>query len=86
MFEFTLACMGKANYVCLPDAGPEWRAAHEARCDMEELEENLRLIPWERLVKHNKKLAELLEFEAFMGSSGADVGCNFIKAQHGYPR
>lgn len=80
MFEFTLACMGKGNYVCPPDAGPAWREAYEAGCDMEELEANLRLTPWERLLKHDKKLNELLEFEAFMEKFRC--GWNFIQSQH----
>jgi len=66
MFEFTLACMGKSNYVCPPDAGPAWRDAFEAGCDMKELEANLRLTPWERIQKHDRKLNEWLEFEAFL--------------------
>jgi hypothetical protein len=84
MFEFTLACMGKGNYVCPPDAGPEWRAACEAGCDMEELEANLRLTPWERLLKHDRKLNGLLEFEAFMEK--VCRGWSFIKSQHVHPR
>jgi hypothetical protein len=82
MFEFTLACMGRGNYVCPPDAGPEWRAAFEAGCDMEELEANLRLTAEERLVKHDKKRNELLEFEAFMAA--IQRGWNFIRSQHGH--
>ena len=66
MFEFTLACMGKGRYVCPPDAGPAWRAAFEAGYDMHELEANLRLTPSERMLKHDRKLVEWLEFEAFM--------------------
>jgi hypothetical protein len=80
MFEFTLACLGKGNYICPPDAGPAWRAAHEAGCDMEELEANLQLTPEERLVKHDKKRTELLEFETFMGQ--LHYGRNFIHSQH----
>lgn len=84
MFEYTLACMGKGNYVCPPDAGPAWRAAYEAGCDMEELETNLRLTPWERMQKHGRKLNEWFEFEAFLEK--LEHGLIFIKSQHGNPR
>ena len=76
--------MGKGNYVCPPDAGPHWRAAYEAGCDMEELEANLRLTPEERMLKHDRKLNEWLEFKAFMEKLGR--GWNFIQSQHGYSR
>ena len=66
MFEFTLACLGKEEYVCPSDAGPAWRAAHEMGHNMFELERNLLLTQEDRLDKHNKKLAEWLEFEALM--------------------
>jgi hypothetical protein len=82
MFEFTPACRGKGNYVCPPDAGPGWRDAFEGGCDMEELEANLRPTPWERLLKHDKKLNELLEFEAFMEK--LRQGWNFVKLKHVY--
>jgi len=75
--------MGKGNYVCPPDAGPAWRAAFEAGCDMEELEANLRLTPEERLLKHDRKLNEWLEFEAFLGK--LERGLNFIKSYYGNP-
>jgi hypothetical protein len=66
MFEFTLISKGKGNYVCPPGAGPAWRAAFEVGRDMEKLEANLRLTPWERLLKHHKLLKERLQFETFM--------------------
>jgi hypothetical protein len=83
MFEFTLACASKGNYVCPPDAGPAWRAAYEAGCDMEQLEINLRLTPEERLLKHDKLLKDWFDFETFMGRIWS--GYNFIKS-HGYTR
>ena len=46
--------------------------------DMHELEENLRLSPWERLVKHDKKRNEWLQFEAFM--TDLQRGWNFIRS------
>ena len=81
MFEFTLACMGKGNYLCPPDAGPAWREAYEAGYDMEELEENLRLTLEDRLAKHARKLNEWLEFEAFMEK--LQRRWNFAQSQHG---
>jgi hypothetical protein len=66
MFEFTQTCIGSGKYVCPPDAGPAWRAAFEAGCDMEELEANLRLTPEERIAKHDKLLQERFEFDTFM--------------------
>ena len=73
--------MGRGNYVCLPDAGPAWRAAYEAGCDMEELEVTLQLTPEERMFKHDKKRNEFFEFEAFM--ENVRRGWNFIRSQHG---
>ena len=59
--------MGKGKYVCPPDAGPAWIAAYDSGYDMHELEVNLRLTPSERILKSKqRKLAEWLEFEAFM--------------------
>jgi len=85
MFEFTVACMGKGRYVCPPDAGPAWRAAYESGCDMPELEANLRLAPWKRMLKHDRKLSEWLEFESFMEHLTA--GWNFIHyTTHGNSR
>jgi len=80
MFEFTKTCIGSGNYVCPPDAGPAWRAACEAGCDMEHLEANLKLTPWERLLKHDKLRNEWLEFEAFMEK--INRGLRFIKSHH----
>ena len=75
--------MGKGNYACPPDAGPAWRAAYEAGCDMEELEATLRLTPEQRLLKHDRKRNEFLEFETFIEK--LQWGRNFIQSQHGNP-
>jgi hypothetical protein len=83
MFEFTKTCIGSKNCVCPPEAGPAWRAAYEAGCDMEQIEVNLRLTPEERLLKHDRLLNEWLEFEAFMEKIWG--GYNFIKS-HGNSR
>jgi hypothetical protein len=53
-------------YVCPPDAGPEWRAAYEAGCDMAALEENLRLTPEERIEKHQRMLDAHFERECLL--------------------
>ena len=45
------------GYLCPPDAGPAWRAAHESGLDMSLIEENLRLTPWERLLANDRALA-----------------------------
>ena len=63
-YEFPL-WQPSRNYVCPPDAGPAWREAYEAGCDMAELEENLRLTPWERLEKHDRKRTDFLKREQF---------------------
>ena len=81
MFEFTKTCIGSGNYVCPPDAGPAWRAAYEAGCDMEHLEANLRLTPEQRLLKHDKLRNEWFQFETFMEKIYS--GYYFIKTQHG---
>jgi len=81
MFEFILACMGKGKYDCPVDAGPSWREACNAGFGMFELEENLKLTNWERLLKHDKKLNELPEFEAFMATT--QRGWDFVQSQHG---
>ena len=49
---------------------------------MAELEDNLRLTPEERLVKHEKKRAEWLEFAAFMEK--LQRGWKFIKLNPGH--
>lgn len=84
MFEFTLTCIGSKNYVCPPDAGAAWRAAYDAGCDMEQIEANLKLTPWERLLKNDKMRNEWFEFESFMGKIYR--GYNFLKSQYVHPR
>jgi hypothetical protein len=84
MFEFTKTCIGSGNYVCPPDAGPAWREAYEAGCDMEHLEANLKLTPEERLLKHDKLRNEWLEFKSFM--ERIYRGYNCIKSHHVHTR
>ncbi|MEI9865687.1 MAG: hypothetical protein WDN00_14275 [Limisphaerales bacterium] len=83
MFEFTKTCIGSGNYVCPPEAGPAWRAAYEAGCDMEHLEANLKLTPEDRFLKHHKLRNEWLEFETFIETIYR--GLKFIKSNHVYP-
>jgi hypothetical protein len=84
MFEFTKTCIGSKNYVCPPDAGPAWRAAYEAGCDMEQIEANLKLTPEERLRKNDRLRNEWLEFESFMGKIYR--GYIFLKTQYVHSR
>ncbi len=51
------------EYVLPPDAGPAWRAAHEAGLDMSLVEDALRLTPEERLAEHQRVLNFLLEVQ-----------------------
>lgn len=44
-----------------PDAGPAWRAAHEAGLDMSLVEGALRLTPEERLAEHQQIIDFLIE-------------------------
>jgi hypothetical protein len=58
----TLAQMN-GEYVMPSDAGPAWRAAHEAGIDMSLVEENLRRSPWERLLANDRALALVRDLE-----------------------
>ncbi len=51
------------EYPLPPDAGPAWRAAHEAGLDMSLVEDALRLTPEERLAEHQRVLNFLLEVQ-----------------------
>ena len=48
------------GYLCPPDAGPAWRAAHEAGVDMALLEDALRMSPGTRLREHQRALNQVL--------------------------
>jgi hypothetical protein len=52
-------------YTCPSDAATSWRELHESGIDMAELEDNLKLSPWERIEKHDRKLNDLLKREEF---------------------
>jgi hypothetical protein len=54
--DATLAQMN-GEYAMPPDAGPAWRAAHEAGIDMSLIEENMKRTPWERLLANDRALA-----------------------------
>ncbi|HUZ06107.1 MAG TPA: hypothetical protein VMV89_01325 [Candidatus Paceibacterota bacterium] len=60
--EETLAQMN-GKYVCPPDAGPAWCAAHAAGIDMSLIEENLRRSPWERLLANDRALALIRDIQ-----------------------
>jgi hypothetical protein len=48
------------GYVCPPDAGPAWRAAHEYGFDMSLVDELLSKTPDERLEAHQRALDMIL--------------------------
>ena len=52
------------GYVCPPDAGPAWRAAHEFGFDMSLIEDALTKTPEQRLDDHQQALNLVLEIEA----------------------
>ncbi len=60
--EQSLAALLNQGYVCPADAGPLWRAAHEAGVDMGLIEDSLRLEPIERLRQHQRSLNQILMF------------------------
>jgi len=61
--EATLAQMNGA-YTLPPDAGPAWRAAHEAGVDMSLIEAALKLTPEQRLAEHQQVVDFLLAVQA----------------------
>jgi hypothetical protein len=67
--EETLAQMN-GKYICPPDAGPAWRAAHEAGIDMSLIESALKLTPEQRLAEHQQVLDFLLEVQETGRSHG----------------
>ena len=67
--EETLAQMN-GKYVCPPNAGPAWRAAHEAGIDMSLIESALKLTPEQRLAEHQQVLEFLLEVQETGRSHG----------------
>ena len=58
----TLAQMNRA-YAMPPDAGPAWRAAHDAGVDMSLIKDSLRLTAEQRLAEHQQVLDFLLEVQ-----------------------
>jgi hypothetical protein len=70
-YEFPLRA--SKEYVCPQDAGPAWRAAYEAGFDMAELDDNLKLSPWERLQKNDRLLADQRKRENFLKIFGSGV-------------
>lgn len=52
------------GYVCPPDAGPAWRAAHAAGVDMSLIDDALQMTPAERLRDHQRALNLVLSLQA----------------------
>ena len=61
--EATLAQVN-GGYTLQPEAGPAWRAAHEAGLDMSLVDSALQLTPEERLAEHQQVIDFLLEVQA----------------------
>jgi hypothetical protein len=59
----TLAQMN-GEYAMPDDAGPAWRAAHEAGLDMSLIEAALQLTPEQRLAEHQQVINFLLQVRA----------------------
>jgi hypothetical protein len=51
------------GYVCLPDAGPAGRAAHESGIDMSLIEDALEMTYEQRLEDHQHALNQILELQ-----------------------
>ena len=59
------------GYVCPPDTGPVWRAAHEAGIDMSLIEDALGMTYEQRLEDQQRALNQMLELQAaFAHGSG----------------
>ena len=67
--EETLAQMN-GRYICPPDAGPAWRAAHDAGIDMSLIEDALKMTPEQRLAEHQQVINFLLEVQEAGSSHG----------------
>jgi hypothetical protein len=68
--EETLAQIN-GKYVMPSDAGPAWRAAHEAGIDMSLIESALRMTPEERLAEHQQVIDFLLSVQEAGGLHAA---------------
>jgi hypothetical protein len=64
MTDETLIELLNRGYVCPPDAGPAWRAAHEAGIDMSLIEDALAMTYEQRLEDHQRALTQMLELQA----------------------
>ena len=51
------------GYVCPEDAGPAWRAAHEAGVDMGLIQDALEMTPEKRLQAHQRALNLILSLK-----------------------
>ena len=61
MFDEETLAQINGKYVCPPDAGPAWRAAHEYGFDMSLVEAALKKTPEERLEAHQHVVDMILE-------------------------
>jgi hypothetical protein len=64
MSDDALIAQLNRGYVCPADAGPAWRAAHEAGVDMSLIDDALQMTPAERLRDHQGALNLVLVLEA----------------------
>jgi hypothetical protein len=82
-YEFPL-WQPSRKYVCPPDAGPASREAWDADMDMAAVEDNLKLAPWERMLKHDRMMTNFLKREEFftMMQRGKDF---MLKMESGIP-
>jgi hypothetical protein len=60
------------GYVCPPDAGPAWRAAHDAGNDMSLLEHALELTPEQRLAEHQQVIDFLISVNPSILENGSE--------------
>ena len=63
MLDEALIAQLNAGYVCPPDAGPAWRAAHADGIDMSLIEGALRLTTWARLQENDQALQLVRDLE-----------------------
>lgn len=72
MLDATTLAQINGTYAMPADAGPAWRAAHEAGIDMSLIEHSLTLTPEQRLAEHQQVLNFLLEVQAAGQTHGTE--------------
>jgi hypothetical protein len=73
MIDEALVAQLNAGYLCPPDAGPAWRAAHAEGIDMALVEDTLRLTPAERLRMHQGALKLVLAVKRARQRHGTEL-------------